>query len=140
MRQSFDGGSLGDDSGIVVPARKHRYFYVPVGFYVGSTSALDMVNIFYQVTLKPVLTGESKIGSGATQARMNIGSGFGFDVETGFHFPTKRNWNVFTSVYYREWDIGSSSRGAIISDDTVIAVKDVSTKHNELGGRIGIQF
>lgn len=140
MRQSFEGGPVAADNDIATTTRKHRYLYTPLGFYVGSTSDLDMVNIFYQATLKPVLIGEAKIGSGDDGVRMNIGNGFGFELETGFHFPTSGSWNIFTSIYFKQWDIHASRLGARVENSNVTTVKDTSTDHEELGIKLGVQF
>ena len=140
LRQSFDEGPVAPGNDIATTARKHRYFYVPLGVYAGSTSPLDSVNIYYQVTAKPLLTGEAKIGRGNAATTMNISGGFGFDFETGFHFPTSSSWNFFTGIYFQQWHIKSSSAGAREIGGVTTVVKDTETDHQEIGIKLGVQF
>lgn len=141
MRQSFDGSApAADDNDIATSVREHRYLYVPIGFYAGSTAPLDQVNIYYNAHFKPLIAGEATIGR-SSEAQMTMDNGYGFRFEAGFHVPSSSDWNVFSGVYFEQWDINASSRGVRTNQGGDLVIEsEPGTKTEEVGINIGVHF
>lgn len=134
-RQSFDGGSSSGN-----PARKHRLFYVPIGFYTGTTNPLNQVNIYYSAEIMPVISGEADLGRGSSKATMAMSDGLGFELEAGFHFPTSSTYNFFSGFYLKYWEVGGSEPGVQSTSSGEEIVTEAETETQELGLKVGIQF
>lgn len=119
------------------PQLEHRYLYVPIGFYGGSTAPLDQVNIYYNAHFKPLIAGDVTLEH-PSGTEMVMDSGHGFRFETGFHIPSTSTWNVFTGIYFEQWDINSSSQGFQGKGSGPAEVPDYETE--EIGINIGVHF
>lgn len=142
MRQSFDDSApVADDNDIATSVRKHRYLYIPIGFYAGSTAPLDQVNIYYNAHFKPLIAGEAEIGR-SNAANMTMDNGYGFRFEAGFHVPSSGSWNIFSGVYFEQWDINGSSRGVRSGSgqQSPVIESEPGTKTEEVGLNLGVQF
>jgi len=140
MRQSFKSGPAAPDNDIATSARKHRLFYLPLGFYVGSTSSLKLVNIYYSVTWMPVISGEAQIGGGKSSARMTLNNGYGLKLEAGFHVPTESSWNFVTGIFFEQWDLNSSYKGVRSAGGTEIIERETNTRTQVIGINAGVRF
>lgn len=140
MRQSFMSGSVAPGNDIVTSARKHRYLYLPLGFYVGSTSSLEMVNSYYSVSWMPVISGEAKIGGSGSSARMTLNNGYGLKLEAGFHVPSSSTWNFYTGLFFEQWDLHSSYKGVRSAGGSTIVEQETDTKTRVIGINAGVRF
>lgn len=140
VRQSFKSGIVAPGNDIVTSVRKHRYLYLPIGFYAGSTLSLDKVNSYYSMTWMPIVSGEAKIGGSSSSARMTMNNGYGLKLEAGFHFPSDSTWNFMTGVFFEQWDLHSSYKGVRQEGALNIIEQETKSTNRLIGINAGVRF
>lgn len=139
MEQDIDSASYSNGNNLVTPSRTHRHLYIPVGLYLGSTSPLDQFDFYISTEYQRVVMGEAKL-SGAGGNTFNSNDGQGFRAEAGIHFPSESTFNLYSGIFYQQWDIEASDKSATVIDGVLTNRNEPATKQVSAGVTIGLQF
>lgn len=139
MTQKFSASSYAADNDIVTPERTHRHLYMPIGLYLGTASPIDHFDFYLSTEYRQVLMGEVSLEArgGST---MNSNSGKGFRTEAGIHFPSQKTFNLYTGLYFEQWDIKSPDTTYTNVGGVVSIESEPKTKQTSAGVTIGLQF
>lgn len=139
MNQDIEASSYSNNSDLVVPERTHRHLYVPIGVYLGSSSPLDQFDFYISTEYQRVVMGEVKLGGSDSQT-LSSNDGYGFRAEAGIHFPSSSSFNLYSGIFFQQWDIEASDRSASIIDGALTNRNEPATKQVSAGVTIALQF